>query len=667
MRTLSPALLAAQTGASRTPYLKVEASNKLGGAVRLDWERLYSGAEPDYFHALAVGGDGSLNRFRVTLPGDNRRLLRQRVASPGPASDFSVWTDTGRYGVLAVAACSLGNAISLFWIESDRLVYRRESADNGASWGTPEIIGTAAGTAALGITAAYKTNGDIAVFFTDAATLYLAERIGGVWQPVTSWDKTTGDLSGVSCVYDDDWNLVVTGKDAAGNGKIWSLVYGDGGGVTAGTWSDLKEMATAASGSGYGYCHPFMVKSGATRCFFVEKFSDAEAYNRPFVTHAIPGSEFADNLWREPLPFNLASEYGLAMAYGGGCAWLSSPGGVWRAESAEQTLDLSRDIVSVKEERRNGVSNLTVELANSDGRYAAPGAGGLGLLVPGSEIELGMGYITGAGAETGGTFAFQLDGLEHTSGGGKASLILHASGGWERLREWTARRQFRWNKSGNEASVREIIAFILARAGIALEVRSESAVIGGFFPDFTAQTGESGTGIIGELLSLVPDALFIEGNTAYLLNPQETDASGYTYGDGHAIFDGKYVEGVSGISRVIVEGYDVSAGGPVIVSSFGWDEIESGFDRVVAVRDRNIGTAAEAEDRGEIYLRKARVASAGGVIRSPLNCGVELYDVIEITDIPAGLVAAKRRIAGIVSVYDSRRGLYEQRLELSGV
>ncbi|HEX9976329.1 MAG TPA: hypothetical protein VGA82_03675, partial [Dehalococcoidales bacterium] len=79
MRSLSSTLLAAQKEASHTPYVKVEARNKMAGVVRLDWERLYTGTEDDYFHALTMPGDGSLIRARITPPADGRKLYRQRV------------------------------------------------------------------------------------------------------------------------------------------------------------------------------------------------------------------------------------------------------------------------------------------------------------------------------------------------------------------------------------------------------------------------------------------------------------------------------------------------------------------------------------------------------------------------------------------------------------
>jgi len=44
MRSLSSTLLTAQKEATRIPYVKVEAGNKVAGVVRLDWTRLYTGA-----------------------------------------------------------------------------------------------------------------------------------------------------------------------------------------------------------------------------------------------------------------------------------------------------------------------------------------------------------------------------------------------------------------------------------------------------------------------------------------------------------------------------------------------------------------------------------------------------------------------------------------------
>ena len=184
MRELTSTLLNAQKQATAVPYVKVEATNRTAGVVRYDWDRLYSGTEEDYLNALALPGDGSLIRGMVTPPTDSQKLYRQRVSNPGSGSDFSQWIYTGQYNVVAVAAASLGTEVSIFWIKTNREIRRLESTDNGVNWGSPELIGYSPTTAINGLAAAYKTNGDLAIFYADQSTLYVRKNISGQW-PVT--------------------------------------------------------------------------------------------------------------------------------------------------------------------------------------------------------------------------------------------------------------------------------------------------------------------------------------------------------------------------------------------------------------------------------------------------------------------------------------------------
>lgn len=667
MRSLTSTLLAAQKKAATVPYIKVEAKNKIAGVVRYDWSRLYNGAEADYFHALTMPGDGSLIRARITPPADSRKLYRQRVANPGPSSDFSQWVYTNQYNAIVVAAASLGTEVSIFWINSSREIQRIKSTDYGASWGSPELIDYSPTTAIYGLAAAYKPGGDLAIFFADQATLYVKKKVSGQWQTKSAWNKTTGDLSGVACVYEADWNLLVTGEDTAGNFKLWSLIYGDGGDVAAGSWSALKELASAPSGGDFEYCQPFLDKPDVYRCFFVERFTGTEAYNRPFWSHSVLGAKFIDSLWREPVPFNLSSEYGLAIAHDGDYGWLSSPAGVWRAKLTAESLDLTADVIGVRQELGEAMGRLTVELRNDDGRYASPGQGDLAILNFGCQLDFSPGYVTNAGSESSSGQTFSLEAYEHTSSGGKASLVLYAQDGWGEVGNWRARNQFRWNKVSDEMSVKEILAFVLARVGLKLEAKSQSAVITGFYPDFTVSPDNDGRAVVQKLLSFVPDVLFIEGNKVYIINPLSSDSSVYSYGDGHQIWEGRYRLGAWGLNRVQVEGYEAGSGNLILAGSFAWDEIDRLYDRLRQIDDRNIGTVAEAQQRGQAYLRQAEIEAASGNILVPVNCGQQLYDVIDVTDARAGLDAEKKRVLGMVLVYNPQRGEYRQRLLLGAV
>ncbi|MBA7478100.1 hypothetical protein ES707_13516 [subsurface metagenome] len=667
MRSLTSTLLATQKEASHTPYVKLQAKNRITGVVRLDWTRLYTGSEADYFHALTIPDDGSLIRVRVTPPSDSRKLYRQRVADPGPTSDFSQWIYCNQYNVVIVACCSLGAEVSVFWIKSDRGIYQLKSTDYGVNWGSPELIDYSPTTAIYGIAATYKPNGDLALFFADQATLYVKKYVGGEWQAKTAWDKNTGDLSGVATIYDGDWNLFITGKDSNGNFKLWSLVYGDGGEVAADTWSALKEFASAPSDGNFEYHRAFMDKPDVYRCFFVERFTGTEAYNHHFWSHSVVDTKFIDNLWREPVPFNLSAEYGMAIAHHGDYCWMSTPYGVWRAKLTQESLDLSADVLSLRQELGESQGRLVIELRNDDGRYASPGSGELKVLDIGCQLEVSPGYVTSQGSEVSSGLAFWLDAYEHTSSDGKSSLIIYASDGWGLIGNWRARHQFRWNKATDEMSVKDVLAFVVARVGLKLEVKSQSSVITGYYPDFTIHPDNRGDTITSKLLSFVPDVVFIEGNKAYVVNPQSADNSVYAYGSSHPILEGRFREGAWEFNRVQVEGYDPVSDEPVIIDTFAWSEIARIYDRLNQLEDRNIDTVEKAQARGEAYLRQAEIESASGAIRIPVNCGQQLYDVIDITDSRIGLSAEKKRVLGLILVYNPRRGEYDERLLLGAV
>ena len=51
----------------------------------------------------------------------------------------------------------------------------------------------------------------------------------------------------------------------------------------------------------------------------------------------------------------------------------------------------------------------------------------------------------------------------------------------------------------------------------------------------------------------------------------------------------------------------------------------------------------------------------------PVNCGQQLYDVIDVTDVRAGLDSQKQRVMDMVLLYNPQRGEYHQRLWLGAV
>jgi hypothetical protein len=115
------------------------------------------------------------------------------------------------------------------------------------------------------------------------------------------------------------------------------------------------------------------------------------------------------------------------------------------------------------------------------------------------------------------------------------------------------------------------------------------------------------------------------------------------------------------------EGYDADSGEPIIVDSFSWQQIERFYDGVKQTTDRNINTVSAGQTLGNTYLRRAEIESFSGMIVVLVNCGQQLFDVIDITDCRIKLSNTKRRVMGIVLSYYPDRGEYEQKLLLGGV
>ncbi|MBI4181318.1 MAG: hypothetical protein HY528_05240 [Chloroflexi bacterium] len=360
---------------------------------------------------------------------------------------------------------------------------------------------------------------------------------------------------------------------------------------------------------------------------------------------------------------SICPQYGLAIAHYGSYCWLSTPNGVWRAPLTIQSLDLTADVFSLRQESGQNQGKLTTEIRNDDGCYASLPSP----LELGCQLEVSPGYVTSQGNEVSSGQTFVLEAYEHTSVGGKASLLLYSLDGWGRINNWQARYQFRWNKSSSEMSVKDILAFVLARVGLKLEVKSESSVITGYYPDFTIHPTNRGDIIIRRLLSFVPDVLFIEGGKAYLVNPQSADSSAYAYGQAHPIFEGSYREGAWELNRIQVEGYDPVADAMILKDTFAWSQVAGLYDRLEQLEDLNLDTVTKAGQRGDAYLREAEIESATGIILVPVNCGQQLYDVIDITDSRAGLSAQKKRVLGLTLIYHPLRSQYEQRLLLGAV
>lgn len=660
MRTLVPDLLAAQKSASAVPYVQVWVSERIGNVRRLRWQRLYTGSEPDYHHAATMPADGSLLRARVDPAED--KLYYQRVTSPGAGSDFSVWTYLANVsGSAGIALTSEGSSVLLFYVASDdATILVRESDDGGLSFGAPETVGVAAGQVGW-LAAGLKSDGTALLVYSVGATVYRVKRVSGVWGSASAWPHSAGSITGLACDYEGDFNLALTGTDSAGAARAWTVVYGDGSSQAADTWSELMELTGADVGSAMEFRAPSLGRPVVYRQFFVEKYTGSESYSRPLWTHLPQTANFIFNSWREPVPFDLDSEYGVAQASSASEAWLSTPAGVWQVSLSAPVVDLSADVLELTADAGPEDGRVRIVLRNDDGRYSDLMSGAYAVIRRGSEVSVNPGYVTASGVLTSTGPKYWIDGWEYETGDGGATFVLHARDAWAILESWRARRQYSW--SAGDKSVFLILKFIFGRAGLEFGSLSNSSTMTGLRPSFTIHPGESGKTAVRRLLTMVPDLVMVSGEFGYVRNPLASDPAEYDYGVDHVILRGRYGTLSTDFNRVQV------FGDGVMVERFDWHGIDDVYDRLRQDHDLNLTDAGAAEERADALQRKADLGGEGGEIVVPVNCGQELYDVVAITDAAAGLSAARRRVMGMTLRYAAggRLPAYEQRIRLGAV
>ena len=84
------------------------------------------------------------------------------------------------------------------------------------------------------------------------------------------------------------------------------------------------------------------------------------------------------------------------------------------------------------------------------------------------------------------------------------------------------------------------------------------------------------------------------------------------------------------------------------------------------VVDLSLDSQADVDTRATYEASWLEGSGDGGWLEANLNPGLEIGDIIDVTDSNAGLAGAARVVTSVRSIYDSERGKYRQLLGLAG-
>lgn len=676
MRYLSSALLEAQKQSQVQPMVRLIVRDYQALDVRLDWSPLYSGSEPQGPNCAIQAADGSLVRTRVDP--SNGNLYRQRVTDPTQTSQWTSWTyvkGVSQSAQVALAADRADASVFLFFVDPDnRTIKVMESSDYGASFsGEVQVVQEGSGAQVKALAGEVQTGGEPILFYgVDPAgggadsVVKVVKRSGGSWGSPSTWDKGGKYLiQALAVVRERDYEMLLTGRDNTQGypWRLWSVVYGDGVDVAAGTWSALNVLEKADADLPFQYSYPTIRYLDLYRAAFVGSYTGSGGYERLHLMRTAQGSDFISSYWTEPAPFNLSPSYGAALAYDSPSQYIYLIGANFAQRapvSGAASVDLSSRVVRYRATDGWGEDGAVIELDNSDGALTNIGQGSYVAVHRGALVELSPGYVTSEGPKYRQRPSLWIGDHEFVVREGTSRLILYCIGGWGVLGSWRASRQYHW--TAGSKNVFQIASRILGFLGLDLSTAGEaSSDLSNFYPSFTIHPGEDGRGALLRLLAKVPDYLYWDLGVAYAKEFSVSESSDYSYGGAgeHIILEGRYGSRAFDFNHLEVFGASSS-----FAEAVDFSQIGVVGHRLRKVFDYAYDTNNECVSRAAADLRYQEVRGKWGQIVIYPNVGQELFDVIAITDSRVGLSSALRRVMGIREEYDAEKGVYRQILEL---
>jgi len=671
MRSLSAELLAAQKARVRKPYLLVSVSDRHAGIRRLRWQQWYAGGEADGGHAAIVAADGSLTRARF----DGTNLSRSRVTTPVIGSGYgswSVWSAPITPKANLIAFAKAGSTLWAFIINNaiDTQVHSATSTDNGATW-TAFALAFTSGVAVHAIAAAGKSDGNVVVISAGANPNLDAWRWNG-----TTWTGYAGPTTpltwGTAVTYSGDWNVIVAQQDTAAALPFWAITsyrFGDGFSQAANTWSAGVTIHSVISASGIALGSPYLARPDVFRATFRQRFTGTVAYDRTYHTYQPATAAYADNLWREPIPLNILAPFGVAISYDATQVFLTTAHYVYQAAIADGATDISARVVSADLHETGGAPALSeLVLDNADGAYTTPGSGAAAALTKGAEIRVSPGYLTGAGNQASTGPAYYVEGFRHIYEAGRAVVKITLAPAWAHLARHRFPRAVEF--AAGAKNVFGQLQYLLARVGYELSSSGASSASANLYPPLALPPGTSALTAIRRVLERVPDRLFARGEFLFLNEPLAADAADAAYGrpltsEDQEIAAAEYADALKDANHAQVF---AATDGTIVAEDIDYAETALLYSAPRQRADPYLTAGADATARAAAEQRRQTIdTTRGDVITAPVHCGLEVNDVIAVTDTRHGLSAAKRRVLGIRTLY--RRGpggkaRYDHQIEL---
>jgi hypothetical protein len=652
MRTLTPSITNALASTARTPALAVQLFDPIAHFALYQTTAVAEGLS-----AACTASDGALIRASVDRPvaAFSSTLSVQRISDPGLASQWSTWSVLSSANLFRDAGCALSNNAGTLRVfaqsgSSPYTLLVWTSTDNGLTWTGPVTI-AAISSFIRGIGSAGNNDVFYAYDVTGGASVAVSTFSAGAWSAPATW--TLGSLvnaAGLDASFDainSRYLLAVSdGEQVLGyrytpSGSTWALM-GAIAPLDAGSSLGLSRIGPRLQTFDGLYCLCYMESDGGAYTGLV--YSHARLRQSLDFVHWSEGTlisqhwGFAPTWLKAPVPpagSAGAASYILNNTY----AWRAP---VYSAANPSQYLDVSSQVLEViRHEARGKAGQITLRLSNQDGQYNA-----LPMLGLNTSIALAEGYhdpSTGT-PSTILVGTYYIDTITYQRAPDRHELLLTARDATKRLDQASAHQQ---QFSGQ--TLAWLLTELAARAGLFAVSLPTTTQFSQIVPSFVIPAGHTLRAALNELCTIYRVYYFLDQTeTLQFRELAASDPSIWSYQpELETLTIGSVDERAN---HLIVTGRS-SAGALVYAESYDFAHIiQTGSERLGYHTDPRLTSQAQAQLKAGFLLAEEQRASQHHSIAVPTHPGLQLLDVVTLTDSAAPTGTGKSVTARIAAL-----------------
>ncbi len=669
MRTLTPAISDTLASTTRRPAIKVELFDPIQ-----HWARYQNTLTTEGRSAACIAPDGSIIRAYTDHSAGvfTSSLFVQRITDPGNAAQWSTWTTLSSANLLREAGCAVSNnggTLRLFAQSgvSPFPILRWTSTDNGATWNGPITTIASIGAAVRGIGSAGQD--DLFYAFDSGGGVALAVSLfsGGSFGPPATW--TLGILPaclGIDAAWDStNTRFVLAVSDGR---RIDGYSY-----TTAPAWSLIGPIAPLDSATAVGLARAYPRLAVFDTLFHLAYLEvDTGAFTGLVYSYARL-RESADFLhWSDGILLEEIMTYGPT--------WLKAPTPpagnagpgyyvvnnrfAWRAEvynpaNPTQYLDVSAQVLEIqRHEERNRTSRLLLRLSNAGGQYNT-----LPMLGPHTSVRLSEGYHDPATDSMSVTPVgiYYVDRYQYVRAPDHHELLITARDASKRLD-----RAARLQTSYSGKTLAWLLTELAARAGLLAVSLPATSQFSQSVPLFVAPAGHTLRQALNDLCSIYAVSYFLDQTeTLQFRELSPADAAVWTY---QPEIEALTLESSEGRANHIIVTGRTSAGALVYGESYDFAHLmQTGLERPLYHTDPRLTSATQAQLKADLLLADEQRRGSHHTVQVPAHPGLQLLDVILLTDsaAPTGTGHTSRaRISALHVSYIPQEARFDMTLTL---